>query len=339
MSLSDLPIFGSDEEWRAQYKVLQQDNSHKTPDLECCFRDIKKRLLEIIQTPTYSIVVGCVAWITDTDILEALVQKAGLSLIINKPSHAVSVPPLLRGLTSDICNRIYPDALNWLDNDPAQIGIAPLRCVGYTDGQQAVPRMHNKFLVFCSLDGTLPVPQAVWTGSANFSYNASVSFENAVYIENEEIAQAYFDEWRQITMFSEPIDRGSTEPTYGFRLNFSGITWPQQLKWITLLEELEYRAPHVIERFLQNNDWLSDDIWKEFSDDCSIKMQIIRKGIQVLKNDLDCRHVPTDEFNERFDAIKVNLFSMSAEELNAEFHLVLDNIARDIEEWSQSGDR
>jgi phosphatidylserine/phosphatidylglycerophosphate/cardiolipin synthase-like enzyme len=49
-------------------------------------------------------------------------------------------------------------------------------------------------------------PYAVWTGSFNFSYTASYSFENAIYTNRPKIVQAYFAEWQQILAFSEPLD-------------------------------------------------------------------------------------------------------------------------------------
>jgi hypothetical protein len=78
----------------------------------------------------------------------------------------------------------------------------------------AFPRMHNKFLVFCRVDilreKTYPevdiVPYAVWTGSFNFTMNATMSLENALVLWNRAIAAAYYDEWQQILSLSEPLD-------------------------------------------------------------------------------------------------------------------------------------
>jgi hypothetical protein len=49
-------------------------------------------------------------------------------------------------------------------------------------------------------------PYAVWTGSFNFSKTATQSFENALYILDRSIVQAYFSEWSQLTALSEPLD-------------------------------------------------------------------------------------------------------------------------------------
>ena len=107
--------------------------------------------------------------------------------------------------------------------------IAPVRCVGNynSDKKPAMPRMHNKFLIFCSAEVErllIPadseyssgppfeeefvrfVPYAVWTGSFNLTFNAANSLENAVYITNEDVVDAYFKEWQQILALSEPLD-------------------------------------------------------------------------------------------------------------------------------------
>jgi phosphatidylserine/phosphatidylglycerophosphate/cardiolipin synthase-like enzyme len=50
------------------------------------------------------------------------------------------------------------------------------------------------------------VPEAVWTGSFNFSVNAGRSLENAVFIEDTAIAQAYANEFSQVAALSEPLN-------------------------------------------------------------------------------------------------------------------------------------
>lgn len=101
----------------------------------------------------------------------------------------------------------------WLTH-PKGPDLEGVRCVG-VGGQRNRPRMHDKFLVFCKeepecasdvLYGSAIKPFAVWTGSFNFTRNATQSFENAVYIEDVKIARAYFDEFQQIAALSEPLD-------------------------------------------------------------------------------------------------------------------------------------
>ena len=96
----------------------------------------------------------------------------------------------------------------------------PVRCIGERpEVGRNNRRMHNKFLVFAKgeffNDGEATDmfehdavwrPHSVWTGSYNITANAELSWENAIYIRSEKIAQAYLNEWCQLMAFSEPLD-------------------------------------------------------------------------------------------------------------------------------------
>lgn len=49
-------------------------------------------------------------------------------------------------------------------------------------------------------------PYAVWTGSFNITKNAGMSFENALYITDMAIVNAYYQEFSQITALSESLN-------------------------------------------------------------------------------------------------------------------------------------
>lgn len=104
-------------------------------------------------------------------------------------------------------------------------------------GLAGYERMHNKFLVFAKFETHLQSkidisnyfyasgsrnklkpaefleafdrsklkPYAVWTGSFNFTNNASNSFENASLLTNEILAEKFFREYSQIYLLSESI--------------------------------------------------------------------------------------------------------------------------------------
>lgn len=82
-----------------------------------------------------------------------------------------------------------------------------IRCLGdiNKDNRPAFPRMHHKFLIFfdreCIYD-----PSAVWTGSFNFTSNATKSLENGVYIKDAIIAKAFWYEWVFNFLRSEALD-------------------------------------------------------------------------------------------------------------------------------------
>ena len=84
--------------------------------------------------------------------------------------------------------------------------------------------MHNKFLVFCKVKNTgkdqfhILEPYAVWTGSFNFSYAASMSLENAIYLTEPNIVMAYFKEFAQIYAISEELDWQSEWCSPEFRI-------------------------------------------------------------------------------------------------------------------------
>lgn len=133
----------------------------------------------------------------------------------------------------------YPEPLgsmnmmNLTSGDAEALGI---RCVGVHNSTKdpAAPRSHHKFLVFGHTDEwenpTIDpdpsedpdawkygdgqrytyypqfVPDAVWTGSFNFTVNAGRSLENAVFIRDPVVAAAYLREFAQVTALSEPLD-------------------------------------------------------------------------------------------------------------------------------------
>lgn len=172
-------------------------------------------------------VLGCVAWLTHADILNALsLVEGGVQIVVQKEDF-------LRPDTEHDYDRARPlnkslrakyDALPSVGEQYHLPGIArhlnvccilniqPVRCLGNhnRDRRPAHPRMHNKFLVFCRAghnpDEPTRVPYAVWTGSFNMTQNATNSFENAVYIECPQVAEAYANEWAQIFALSEPLD-------------------------------------------------------------------------------------------------------------------------------------
>jgi phosphatidylserine/phosphatidylglycerophosphate/cardiolipin synthase-like enzyme len=184
------------------------------------FRNLEARLIAHIQLAQE--VVGCVAWMTNPRILEALRRKAGVSIVVQKEDflrpdagqlHKRSLRELYDSLPS--LNRFGFHLLGSMSTHSDPI-VEAVRCVG-VQSNAVSPKMHHKFVVFCRsgrsssvaeelYGGVAPVPYAVWTGSFNFTHTGTRSFENAVYIEDPEISRAYLDEWEQIAALSEPLD-------------------------------------------------------------------------------------------------------------------------------------
>jgi len=141
---------------------------------------------------------------------------------------------------AELCERAGEDGLSTHREDNCDDSDA-IRCVGNhnADKSPAFPRSHHKFVVFGKY---VPVFQAqdsaetvypswgnpherdeetpgyppskvrvlqlygVWTGSFNFTANASASFENAVYLEDKAVVHAFTQEFAQIFTMSEPLD-------------------------------------------------------------------------------------------------------------------------------------
>lgn len=187
--------------------------------VEVYFRSLKEKLIEHINAADF--IFGCVAWLTDLDIIRAL-QKKSVMFVVQKEDF---LRPDDNSCPDDWKSRLHAEydklwcslEMQSLDNmieehafffyDPADA----ISCVGNHNSQKklASPRMHNKFLVFAAKDDSKPMitkRYGVWTGSFNLTGNASSSLENAVYISKPEIAEAYFQEFGQIWMLSEPLD-------------------------------------------------------------------------------------------------------------------------------------
>jgi len=186
--------------------------------VEVVFDGLEARLVkEIGQHPA---VVGCVAWLTSKPILRAMATRECVSFVVQKEDFlrpdSRGNNDALRGLYSDLPrgDRLQADLGLSHISFAVDPGYEAVRCLGNHNSNKkpAWPRMHHKFAVFLDYvhfpqyDDAALSPMAVWTGSYNWSHNASESLENAVLIHDAEIARAYFQEWGQLMALSEPLD-------------------------------------------------------------------------------------------------------------------------------------
>jgi len=198
---------------KENYDGIQKDYGVKTQQVEIVFKKIKQRIIKFIRQ--YDLIVGCVAWLTDMDILKELSKKKEVALLVQKedflrPEGAANKTALQRAY-NDLKNR---DMLFSLFNAPISThGTSwsdPIRCVGNHNSSktQIKPRMHNKFLIGIKKIPKEPFlrPTAVLTGSYNFTKSSEYSFENVVILPNRRVAEAYMREFQQIFLFSEPLD-------------------------------------------------------------------------------------------------------------------------------------
>lgn len=217
-----------------QCNYIYQDNSVLEGDTKVYFRDLKDRLIKHIEEA--DLIFGCVAWLTDGDILDALKRCPNVSIVVQKEDF---LRPDMKPYSNwkewlrakydalkcgvDRCRWSLGQLMYVLSVNSWDGTIDPVRCVGNHNSAKspAFPRMHNKFLVFVKLlpseeepdedqdpedvGGSID-PYAVWTGSFNFTKNAGHSLENAIYITDKNIVQAYHKEYQQIFAISEPLD-------------------------------------------------------------------------------------------------------------------------------------
>lgn len=243
--IPDIPGKGS-------YRIHQQNYSisaEQVRNVQVVFHNHKDTLIELIGR--YQIVLGCVAWLRDYDVLDALAQKLLVQIVVQKEDSLRSDSTQSSKSRKKYDERkiklrekydALPSPYSWstfggdftqlspisdLENDR----IDAVRCMGHhnRDKELSFPLMHHKFLIFTNGSKTLlPIgsppgdPETkyqerckvtisedacVWTGSYNITHTAATkSLENAVVLHSPKIAEAFYEEWAQIVLLSEPLD-------------------------------------------------------------------------------------------------------------------------------------
>jgi hypothetical protein len=203
-----------------------------TATVDVVFRHPMERLLALIESS--SMVVGCVAWLTNARVLRKLSACSFVQIVVQKEDF---LRPELGKTPRDYCRPLYAALpcsgsthdvtiqsrhLDYIAGAHGHEFTDAVRCVGNRSVGHVKPSlMHNKFLVFGNLvqhDGiTCFESSTVWTGSLNLSSTAENNFENSVIIRSRDIAQQYIKEWAQIYTISEPLDWDSewSAPEFG----------------------------------------------------------------------------------------------------------------------------
>lgn len=210
--------FDSMQRKRNLNTLICTDHHVKTEQIEVFFRDLEKHLIQAITQA--DCIIGAIAWLTNSAVLDALSQKKVL-LVVQKedflrPDLASTITPtriLHLRKTYDLCQAI--DQERWRIG-PFSQGIKPpfqeaIRCFGINAQNKRFcsPKMHNKFFVFCKKEAGIICPYAVWTGSYNATSLSNYSLENAMIVHSREIACAYAAEAQMIYLQSEPLDWSS----------------------------------------------------------------------------------------------------------------------------------
>ena len=205
---------------------------HTVGNITVVFADHARLLCDEIGKS--QVVIGCVAWLTNNDVLNAL-QGREVGIIVQKEDW-------LRPDSADWSRQKqrYQYVLLTGIKDKFAFGggynycgapdMDAIMCCGILGTQQQMAaRMHHKFLVFGhyvtteelvpggneygepdTIEMTTFHPQAVWTGSFNITHNATQSLENALLIRDPAIAALYTIEWLTVLGLSEPLDWNAT---------------------------------------------------------------------------------------------------------------------------------
>lgn len=185
-------------------------------EVECHFRNLQQALLSEIEKA--DIVLGCVAWISDPIILESLTRRSTALILDSKVNRMgkkltdlysqlqhTDKEPIYEMLLDGIGSEKY---LCYTDLEDNPVPKAYAEDWNFEGGLYAVDGfyryMHHKFLVMiekvgnCNMCGKRKYRPTVWTGSFNFTKNASKGLENAVIIRDDYISASYLCEFLEI---------------------------------------------------------------------------------------------------------------------------------------------
>lgn len=197
------------------------DNKTTSRNVTVYFRNLKKELIEKIRS--YDMVLGAVAWVTDYEILDELSKKKTLLVIQKEDFLRPDMKSRLNEKDKLILKKLY-SSFKPFDGTEVATGpffqdlskkyqsIPPILCYGVYNKEKMfmTPRMHNKFITFLEKKGDLYYPKAVWTGSLNLTQLSIHSLENAVFIEDENIANAYAEEMQLLYLNSDSLNWNSS---------------------------------------------------------------------------------------------------------------------------------
>jgi hypothetical protein len=181
----------------------QPSTTSKNVELVSIYTDhMHENLIHILNTYAKNrIVIGCIAWLSNIEIINALSQASKVSLLVNDEDYSKwgfktvkkekyeKLPPFNTPFSSVWGNKIET-SLNSLGNKIYE----PVRCYGQEGknggGGGISSIMHAKFLVICD-DNCMP--KWLWSGSMNFTSNSTNNLEIATFIQDPEIAlHAFF---------------------------------------------------------------------------------------------------------------------------------------------------
>lgn len=228
---------GLNNESGYDFALKNYGNQDSRADVEVIFEGIEERLIELVAQS--EVVVGCVAWLTNFNVLSAMKSCDFVNIVVQKEDYLRNDTTTsdsawaqkLRAAYSSLRGKGYsmniPDIFIHHPHFNRRVqqccvrmdGVwthheETIRCIGYGQKDKNItPKMHHKFLVLCQADPDVDlVPFAVWTGSYNITQNAEKSRENALLIRSKKLAHSYLSEWAQLWALSESLDWQNPTP-------------------------------------------------------------------------------------------------------------------------------
>lgn len=173
------------------------------------FISIEKHIIAYIKNATY--IVGCLAWLTNMNILDTLKMKAGVKIIVNKEAYLNPELDVYHNTFHEIVRTKYNELPDLTAK--ANLDITPIFKIASHENKtgailtfgvvSSMSKMHHKFLVF--FDQAMK-PIGVWTGSYNFSRTSNLSLENGIYITDPATIEKYHHEFSKIYFHAEPYN-------------------------------------------------------------------------------------------------------------------------------------
>jgi hypothetical protein len=155
-------------------EITATDQQSKLIKVQSHFENIEMKILQYLKLCDGAKI--CAAWFTSEKLVEQLSVMGEIGLIIGTTEKLTPGNPEYKGqwvhtLLRDLPNMVY-----------------------VYQGAAGRGMMHNKFIILLQENQ----PYAVITGSFNYTYSANTNWENIVYIESEEIALSYLEEYNKI---------------------------------------------------------------------------------------------------------------------------------------------
>ena len=171
-----------DDEKRKQQKVFTRGRKKISVIFDGA--GIKRAIIRYVNKEETAYVVGCIAWLSNKDILTAMAKKKGVTIICTKDK-----------MTKRGSNQKAYKNLN-----PAMAGGA-IRVVGEGRGWHK-SLMHHKFLIGLDKEG-----KALWVsnGSFNMTEHATTNLENLMIMEDPDVANTFLDEFKREHKLSKPL--------------------------------------------------------------------------------------------------------------------------------------